>query len=188
MALLKIRVYGDPVLEKKGARIDQVDDRIRTLVADMVETMTAAPGIGLAAPQVGESLQLCLVDLSAGQDPDQLHVLINPEIVASKGVQKEEEGCLSFPGIFGFVERPERVTVRYMDLEGKTRELEGDGLLARALCHEIDHLNGQVFIRKMSPLKRKMVLKTIAKLKREGRWEHVPGVGETREAAHPTEG
>ena len=176
MALLKIRVFGDPVLTRKGDRVDQVDERIRELVSDMVETMTAAPGIGLAAPQVGESLQLCLVDLSAGKDPDQLHVLINPEIVAAEGFQKEEEGCLSFPGIFGFVERPERVTVRYMDLDENMREIQGEGLLARALCHEIDHLNGEVFIYKMSPLKR------------EGRWEHVPGVGEAREADHPSEG
>ncbi len=170
MARLDIRVFGDPVLEKKGKQVEQIDERIRTLVADMYETMKAAPGIGLAAPQVGESLQLCLVDLSAGEDPDKLLVMINPEIVEMEGEQREEEGCLSFPGIFGFVERPARVKVRFQNLEGETVEIEADELLARAFCHEIDHLNGELFIYKMSPLKRKMALKAIRKLEKEDQW------------------
>ena len=170
MARLDIRVFGDPVLDRQGERIDEIDDRIRTLVQDMYETMKAAPGIGLAAPQVGESLQLCLIDLSAGEDPDRLLVMINPEIIEMEGQQREEEGCLSFPGIFGFVERPSRVKVRYQDMEGETKEIEGEELLARALCHEIDHLNGELFIFKMSPLKKKMALKSIRKLEKEGQW------------------
>ncbi|NOZ12612.1 MAG: peptide deformylase [Acidobacteria bacterium] len=182
MALMEIRVYGDPVLEKKTEQIAEVDESIRKLVSDMYETMKAAPGIGLAAPQVGISKRLCLVDLSAGADPDQLKVLINPEITAEEGYQKAEEGCLSFPGVFGHVERPMNVKVRYTDLEGKKREIEGDELLARALCHEIDHLDGVVFINRLSPLKRRLVMKTIRKLKREGKWEHRPGEGSEERA------
>ena len=170
MALMEIRLYGDPVLEKKGRKVAEVDDRIRKLVADMYETMKAEPGIGLAAPQVGESLQLALVDLSAGEDPDKLMVMVNPEIVEMEGEQREEEGCLSFPGIYGFVHRPARVKVRFHDLEGKVHEVEGTELLARAFCHEIDHLNGELFINKMSPLKRKMVIKTIRKMQKDGTW------------------
>jgi len=182
MALMDIRVYGDPVLETPTTSVKNADDSIRTLVTDMYETMKAAPGIGLAAPQVGVSKRLCLVDLSAGADPEKLMVLINPEIIAEEGHQKEEEGCLSFPGVFGFVERPMTVTVRYMDLEGNEKEVQGDDLLARALCHEIDHLDGVVFINRMSPLKRRLLLKTIRKLQREGRWEHRPGEGSEERA------
>ncbi|NOY24005.1 MAG: peptide deformylase [Acidobacteria bacterium] len=177
MALMDIRVYGDPVLETRTKPVEKVDEAIRTLVADMHETMKAAPGIGLAAPQVGVSKRLCLVDLSAGSDPARLMVLINPEIIAEEGYQKEEEGCLSFPGVFGHVERPMKVTVRYTDLDGTEREIEGDDLLARALCHEIDHLEGVVFINRMSPLKRRLLLKAIRKLQRDGQWEHRPGEG-----------
>ncbi len=182
MALMEIRVYGDPVLEKKTAQVEKVDESIRKLVSDMYETMKAAPGIGLAAPQVGVSKRLCLVDLSAGADPDKLIVLINPEIVSEEGYQKAEEGCLSFPGIFGHVERPMNVKVRYTDLEGTEKEIEGDELLARALCHEIDHLEGVVFINRMSPLKRRLVMKTIRKLRRERQWEHRPGEGSEERA------
>ncbi|RLE18788.1 MAG: peptide deformylase [Acidobacteria bacterium] len=179
---MDIRVYGDPVLEKKTESVKTVDDDIRKLVADMYETMKAAPGIGLAAPQVGVSKRLCLVDLSAGSDPDRLLVLVNPEIISEEGYQKAEEGCLSFPGIFGHVERPMRVKVRYTDLDGGTQEVEGDELLARALCHEIDHLEGVVFINRMSPLKRRLVMKAIRKLRREGQWEHRPGEGSEERA------
>ncbi len=182
MALMDICVYGDPVLETETEKVGKIDDDIRKLVADMYETMKAAPGIGLAAPQVGVSKRLCLVDLSAGAKPEQLLVLINPEIVAETGYQKAEEGCLSFPGIFGHIERPMNVKVRYTDLNGNAAELEGDELLARALCHEIDHLDGVVFINRMSPLKRRMVLKTIRKLQREGEWKHRPGEGSEERA------
>jgi len=172
MGILKIVTYGDPVLEKKGEKVTNFDDSLKQLVEDMYLTMKQAPGIGLAAPQVGKSLQLCLVDLSAGEDKDQLIVLINPEIVEAEGEQKGEEGCLSFPGIFAQIERPEKVTVKYQDLDGNEKTIEGEGLLARAMCHEIDHLNGTVFVNKMGPVKKKMVLKQIKKLKREGKWEN----------------
>jgi len=167
---LDIVVYGDPVLEKKGEKVKEINDEIKKLVEDMYETMKAAPGIGLAAPQVGKSLQLAIVDLSAGENPEERIVLINPEIVEEEGTQREEEGCLSFPGIFGFVERPYKVKVKYTDLDGKEKTIEGEGLLARALCHEIDHLNGILFITKLSPVKRQMVMKKIKKLMKEGRW------------------
>lgn len=182
MALMDIRVYGDPVLETRTEPVEKVDESIRKLVADMYETMKAAPGIGLAAPQVGVSKRLCLVDLSAGAEPDHLMVLINPEIISEEGYQKEEEGCLSFPGIFGHVERPLKAKVRYTDMEGNEKEIEGDDLLARALCHEIDHLDGVVFVNRMSPLKRRLVLKTIRKLQRDGQWEHRPGEGSEERA------
>ncbi len=168
--LLPIVVYGDPILEKKGKKIKEINDEIKQLVEDMYETMKAAPGIGLAAPQVGKSLQLALVDLSAGEDPEKLIVLINPEIIEQEGIQKEEEGCLSFPGIFGFVERPEKVKVKYTDLDGNDKTIEAEGLLARALSHEIDHLNGKLFINKLAPVKKRMVIKKIKKLMKEGRW------------------
>ncbi len=174
MAEMQVVVYGDPVLEQKGKPVENIDDEIRQLVADMYATLKAEPGVGLAAPQVGVSLQLALVDLSAGEDPDALMVMINPEIIEAEGEQREEEGCLSFPGIWGFVHRPARVKVRYQDLDGNWQEAEGTEFLARAFCHEIDHLNGELFINKMSPLKRKMVLKTIRKMQREGTWGRQP--------------
>ena len=167
---LPIVVYGDPVLEKKGEKVKEINDEIKQLVEDMYETMVAAPGIGLAAPQIGKSLQLAIIDLSAGENPEERLVLINPEIFEKEGLQKEEEGCLSFPGIFGFVERPERIKVRYTDLDGKEKEIEAEGLLARALCHEIDHLNGELFIFKFAPVKKQLVLKKIKKLMKEERW------------------
>lgn len=170
MGILKIVTYGDPVLEKPGEKITQFDDNLKQLVEDMYITMKEAPGIGLAAPQVGKSLQLCLVDLSAGEDREQLHVLVNPKIVEEEGYQKGEEGCLSFPAIFAFVERPEKVKVNYQDVDGNKKTIVGEGLLARALCHEIDHLEGQVFINKMGPVKKKITIKQIKKLMREGKW------------------
>jgi len=171
MGILKIVTYGDPVLEQEGAKIKNFDEKLKTLVEDMYLTMKEAPGIGLAAPQVGESLQLCLVDLSAGEDKNQLIVLINPEIVEYSGQQKGEEGCLSFPGIFAQIERPEKVKINYQNIEGNNQTIDAEDLLARALCHEIDHLQGQVFVNRMGPVKKKLVLKQIRKLKKEGKWE-----------------
>jgi len=168
--VLDIVVYGDPVLEKKGEKVKEINEEIKKLVEDMYETMKAAPGIGLAAPQVGKSLQLAIIDLSAGENPEDRIVLINPEIIETEGVQREEEGCLSFPGIFGFVERPMKVKVKYTDLDGEEKVIEGEGLLARALCHEIDHLNGELFIYKFAPVKRQLTMKKIKKLMKEGRW------------------
>ena len=163
-------IYGMPVLREPGRRIEEIDDAVRTLAQDMIETMHAARGIGLAAQQVGERLLLCVVDLPAEMDVDDegarghpgAHmpmVLINPEIIASSDdTSVLEEGCLSFPDITGAVERPWEVTVRYQDLDGAAREETYQGMLARVLQHEIDHLNGVLFIDRMSYIK-KMALK-----------------------------
>ncbi|MCK7474229.1 MAG: peptide deformylase [Rhodopseudomonas palustris] len=170
MAVLPIVIFGDPVLETKTKKIRKIDDRIRRLVDDMYETMKTEPGVGLAANQVGESIRLAIVDASAGKDPGQLMVLVNPEIKGQSGTQKDEEGCLSFPGIHGFIERPLNLTVEYQDLEGQKKTLDAEGFMARILAHEIDHLDGIVFIRRMSPLKRRMVQKSIRQMMKEGTW------------------
>ncbi|MCU0244831.1 MAG: peptide deformylase [Acidobacteria bacterium] len=129
----------------------------------MVETLHAAPGIGLAAPQVGVGRRVIIVDLSVGEDKDALHIVINPEIVATEGESVCEEGCLSVPDIREKVLRPYRVVVRGLDLEGRPVEIEGEDLLARAFCHEIDHLDGILFVEKLSPLKRALVRKKLKK-------------------------
>src|SRR5215467_11359458 len=132
MAVLAIRIYPDPVLRVKCREIDAVDDRVRKLAADMVETMHAAPGIGLAAPQVGVELRLAVVDLSIGEDPQQLHILVNPEIAAREGLETEVEGCLSLPGLTDKVDRPSAVRLKAHDLDGQALELQAEGWLARA--------------------------------------------------------
>jgi peptide deformylase len=162
--------YGDPVLHRKAAPVEALTPEIDALIDDMRETMHAAAGVGLAAPQVGESLRICLVDLSAGRRPDQLLVLINPEMIACAGLQLKEEGCLSVPGIEATVARPQTVSVRAMDRDGETREIQGDGLLARALQHEIDHLNGILFLDRLRPLYRWTLTRRIARLRRSGKW------------------
>ncbi|TDI13801.1 MAG: peptide deformylase [Acidobacteria bacterium] len=170
MAVRDIVLFPEEVLATRGERVEEITAEIRELVADMVETMYAAPGVGLAAQQVGEALQLAVVDVSVGEEPDQLLVLINPEIIAQEGSQVDEEGCLSFPGITEMVERPMKVTLRAQDLEGEEFEVEGEGFLARAFCHEIDHLNGVLFIERMSSLKRQLVRRKIRKAVRAGEW------------------
>jgi peptide deformylase len=162
--------YGDPVLHRKAAPVEALTPEIDALIDDMRETMHAAAGVGLAAPQVGESLRICLVDLSAGRRPDQLLVLINPEMIACAGLQLKEEGCLSVPGIEATVARPQTVSVRAMDRDGEPREIQGEGLLARALQHEIDHLNGILFLDRLRPLYRWTLTRRIARLRRSGKW------------------
>jgi len=170
MAVRDIVLFPEEVLATRGERVEEITDEIRELVADMVETMYAAPGVGLAAQQVGEALQVAVVDVTVGEEPDQLLVLINPEIVAQEGSQVDEEGCLSFPGITEMVDRPMKVTLRAQDLEGEEFEVEGEGFLARAFCHEIDHLNGVLFLERMSSLKRQLVRRKIRKAVRAGEW------------------
>ena len=155
MALLPILRFPDPRLRKVAAPVTNIDDGIRRLAADMAETMYEAPGIGLAATQVDVHQRLIVIDVS--ETKNELLVLINPEIVADEGEQVGEEGCLSVPGIFDKVERAERVTVRYLDLEGKAQTLEADGLLAVCIQHEMDHLMGKVFVEYLSPLKRNRI-------------------------------
>jgi peptide deformylase len=163
MALREIRIIGDPVLARKADPVERVDEDVVRLARDMVETLHAAPGIGLAAPQVGVGRRVIVVDLSVGEDKDALHIVINPEIVAKEGESVCEEGCLSVPDIREKVVRPYRVVVRGLDLEGRPVEIEGEDLLARAFCHEIDHLDGVLFVEKLSPLKRALVRKKLRK-------------------------
>lgn len=163
MALREIRIIGDPVLTRTAAPVEQVDEEIVRLARDMVETLHAAPGIGLAAPQVGVGKRVIVVDLSVGVDQDALHVLVNPEIVEKEGESVCEEGCLSVPDIREKVLRPYRVVVRGLDLEGRAVEIEGEDLLARAFCHEIDHLDGILFVEKLSALKRTLIRKKLKK-------------------------
>ena len=162
--------YGDPRLLSENRAVEPFRPDLAGLLADMIETCHAAPGIGLAAPQIGINLRLAIVDLSVGADAGALIVLINPEILERSGEQKEEEGCLSVPDLSERVLRPERVRVRAADASGLVREVEGTGLLARALCHEIDHLNGLLFVDRLRGLKRELTWKKIARRKAKGLW------------------
>ena len=137
MTVLAIRKYGDDVLRLPAEPVAQFDDALQSLIDDMIDTMYAAPGVGLAANQVGVAKRLMVIDLSVGKRPGECHVFINPEIVESEGEITEEEGCLSIPDFVEVVTRPERVKLRYLDRNGETREMWGDGLMARAMCHEI---------------------------------------------------
>lgn len=157
MAIREIRTYPDPVLKRKTEPVRSIDGDIQTLIDDMVETMHAAPGVGLAANQVGVPLQVTVIDLSTQEDENRRHplvVLINPEIIAAEGSITEEEGCLSLPDCSEKVKRALKVTVKALDRTGKSFELTADGLMAKALQHEIDHLNGLLFIDRLSPLKK----------------------------------
>jgi len=171
VALRPILKWGDPVLHAPAAPVEQVDAAIRSLLTDMVETMYAAPGIGLAATQIGVPLRAIVVDLSVGKDPSRLIQLLNPELVASVGQQQEEEGCLSIPGFGGSPTRPAQVTVKGLDAGGREVELTGEGLLARAFCHEIDHVNGLLFVDRLSPLKRDLLKRKLRKKAKAGDWE-----------------
>ena len=164
MSLLPILRYPDPRLHTVAAKVVRVDDKIRKLIKDMADTMYAAPGVGLAATQVDVHLRVIVIDVS--DTHDQLRVFINPEIIAASGQSDCEEGCLSVPGVFEKVSRAERVTVRALDAEGNEFTLEVDGLLAVCIQHEMDHLEGKVFVEKLSRLKQNRIL---AKMKKQGR-------------------
>ena len=146
------------------------DPDLPELVSDMFETCHAAPGIGLAAPQIGINRRVAVIDLSVGADPGARLVLVNPVVVEVSGEQREEEGCLSVPDLAERVVRPERVRARFLDAEGNVREIEGTGLLARALVHEIDHLNGVLYVDRLRGLKREMTWRKIARLRARGVW------------------
>lgn len=170
MAILPIRKYGDDVLRNPATPIDAIDAPLQTLIDDMIDTMYAAPGVGLAANQVGVSRQLMVIDLSVGKRPGECHVFINPEIIESEGEITEEEGCLSIPDFVEVVTRPERVKLRYLDRNGEQREMWGEGLMARAMCHEIDHLQGTLFVDHLRGFKKDRILKKISKLAKSGMW------------------
>jgi peptide deformylase len=168
--ILKIVKYPEPVLSQPGEPVTEFDAELKKLVDDMFETMYASQGIGLAAPQVAVAKRVTVVDLSQGKDPAQKLVLVNPEVIFREGKQYEEEGCLSFPEIREKVQRANKVRIRAQDLKGKWFEMDGEELLSRAFQHEIDHLDGMLFIFRMSSLKRDLVLRKIRKMQREGAW------------------
>ena len=168
---MEIVKWPAPILEVTGDPVTHFDDDLKKLVDDMFETMYAAPGVGLAAVQVGVSKRLFVMDCSGGKDPDQRVVLINPEVLAVEGNQNGEEGCLSFPGIFTPVERSLRAVLRAQDLKGEEFEIDGMELTARCMLHETDHCDGIVFLDKMSSIKRELVKRKIRKLQKTGKWE-----------------
>jgi len=162
--------YGDPILEKPAKTIAEFDAELEELAEDMFASMYAAQGVGLAAPQIGKSIRLAVVDVTSGKNPEAKIVLVNPEIIHGEGEKREEEGCLSIPGFRGYVVRPQFVTIRAQNLKGEPFEIRGEDLLARAFCHEIDHLNGILFLAHLSMLKRDLIKRKIKKLKKQGEW------------------
>ena len=161
-------ILPDPVLRQLSRPVERVDDQLRRLADDMLETMYDAPGIGLAAIQIGEPLRMLVIDLSKDDEPNAPHVFINPEIAATgEDVSVYEEGCLSIPDYYAEVERPATITVRYLDRDGREQTMDADGLMATCLQHEIDHLNGVLFIDHISKLKRDMVVRKFRKLARD---------------------
>jgi peptide deformylase len=162
--------YGDPILEKSTTPVTKFDAELEQLTEDMFASMYAASGVGLAAPQIGLTLRVAVVDVTAGKNPEAKIVLANPEIIHAEGEKREEEGCLSIPGFRGYVLRPQFVTVRAQNAKGESFEIRGEDLLARAFCHEIDHLNGILFIQHLSMLKRDLIKRKIKKLRKLGEW------------------
>jgi peptide deformylase len=162
--------YGQDVLEKVSDPVAEFNGKLDRLVADMFETMYAANGVGLAAPQIGIAKRLAVIDVSNGEDEKAKVVLANPVIVSSEGEAVQEEGCLSLPDFRANTTRPERVTVRFQDIDGNEVTETGDGLLARAFCHEIDHLNGVLFIQHLSALKRDSIKRKVRKMMKAGEW------------------
>jgi peptide deformylase len=174
MAVLPIRIYPDPVLRRRCAAVEEFDDELRRLAADMIATMHAAPGVGLAAPQVGVSRRLAVVDLSVGEDPGQLHVFVNPRVLAEQGRESEVEGCLSIPEISDRVDRPQAIEVEARGLDGEPFALRAEGWLARAICHEVDHLDGVLFIDRLRGLRRERARRQLKKLVRDEAAQAVP--------------
>jgi peptide deformylase len=162
--------YGDPILEKPTGTVKKFDADFEQLTEDMFVSMYAAQGVGLAAPQIGLTLRVAVVDVTTGKNPEAKIVLANPEIIHAEGEVREEEGCLSIPGFRGYVMRPQFVTVRAQNAKGESFEIRGENLLARAFCHEIDHLNGVLFLQHLSMLKRDLIRRKIKKLKKQGEW------------------
>jgi len=166
-----IVLYGEQVLEKQAEAVTDFDTpELNKLIEDMFESMYAAKGVGLAAPQIGIAKRIAVIDLSVAEDPQQKIVLINPEIIRREEFQTGEEGCLSLPGFREQVTRPKSVTVRAQDAKGEWFEKSGEELLARAFCHEIDHLNGRLYISHVSALKRDLIRRKVRKLAKAGEW------------------
>jgi peptide deformylase len=168
--IYKIVKFGDPILEKPTTPVKNFDAKLEELAEDMFASMYAAQGVGLAAPQVGLALRMAVVDVTGGKNPEAKIILANPEIIHAEGEKREEEGCLSIPGFRGYVIRPQFVTIKAQNAKGETFEIRGEDLLARAFCHEIDHLNGILFIQHLSMLKRDLIKRKIKKLRKQGEW------------------
>src|SRR5438309_4779114 len=162
--------YGNAVLEKAAKRVEKFDEELAKLCQDMFESMYAANGVGLAAPQIGIAKRLAVIDVTVGKNPEAKIVLANPEIIHAEGEQREEEGCVSIPGFRGYVMRPQFVTIKAQNAKGEEFEIRGENLLARAFCHEIDHLNGILFLQHLSMLKRDLIKRKIKKLRKQGEW------------------
>jgi peptide deformylase len=162
--------YGDPVLERPGAPVEKFDAELEDLAEDMFASMYAVQGVGLAAPQIGKSIRFAVVDVTGGKNPEAKIVLANPEVTHAEGEVREEEGCLSIPGFRGYVVRPQFVTVKAQSVKGEPFEIRGENLLARAFCHEIDHLNGILFLQHLGMLKRDLIKRKIKKLRKQGEW------------------
>ena len=171
MAIRDIVKYGDPRLVARNEPVrDFADPSLPGLIEDLKQTCWAAPGLGLAAPQIGVNLRVAIVDLSVGKDPSQVLVLVNPVVVGTQGSIRDEEGCLSLPDFVETVERPEKVTIEAFDEHGSKRALDGRDLLARAFCHEIDHLDQRLFVDRLSSLKKGLVLRKVLKRQKQGSW------------------
>jgi peptide deformylase len=168
--ILNVVKYGDPILTKRAEEVTVFDEKLHKLIDDMFETMYGAPGVGLAAPQVGSLKRLFVMDCSSGKDKKQKVALINPVIETEEGEQIGDEGCLSFPGVFLEVKRPQRVVVRARDLDGSEMSLDVMDLEARCVSHETDHLDGELFINYLSPLKRDLTKRKIKKRIKQGDW------------------
>jgi peptide deformylase len=162
--------YGAAGLHTPADTVETFDDTLHTLLRDMTETMYAAPGVGLAAPQIGVPLRVFVIDVSIGRRDGELVEMINPAFVVCEGLQLEEEGCLSLPGFEATVMRPRRVVIRGVDRNGTDKEVEGTGLLARALQHEMDHLDGSLFVDRLRGIKRDVIVRKVHKLRRSGQW------------------
>lgn len=162
--------HGEKILQAPASPVTEFDESLQRLIDDMIQTMYAAPGIGLAAPQVGVPMQVCVIDLSVGKRGGEVITLVNPEFISREGMQLEEEGCLSVPGFQATVPRAQRVVVKGQDRTGRNIEIEGTGLLARALQHELDHLHGHLFLDRLRGLQRDIIVRKIRKLRRAGRW------------------
>ncbi len=170
MAVLPILVYGDPRLEAVNQPVEDFGEEFRSLIEDLFETGWKAPGLGLAAPQVGVNLRVATIDPSVGKDPDARMVLANPEIISHRGEVSLEEGCLSFPGLFTTIKRPTALRVRTQDESGRWREIEAEGLLAQAICHEVDHLDGVLLVHHLRGMKRRLFMRRVGKMRKLGVW------------------
>jgi peptide deformylase len=170
MTVRPILVFGDPRLEAPNLPVDDFGSGLECLIQDLFETGWNAPGLGVAAPQIAVNLRLATIDLSVGRDPGARIVLANPEIIHRQGRAALEEGCLSFPGLFTTIERPTSLTVRAQDEHGDWRNLEADGLLAQAVCHEVDHLDGVLLVRHLRGMKKKFFMRRVEKMRKLGVW------------------